>query len=120
MCFTFANRSVNSPSRPPFRSIALLDCAITASIRLGGGYTPALARSAGREERLGANGSKPASLHFLTVVERSGGMVRNAGLNLRKGRAGHSDGHRRLSASRERRLFAERLAARLVFADGRT
>ena len=32
-------------------------------------------------------------MHFLTVVERSGDMVRNAGLNLRKGRVGRSDGH---------------------------
>ena len=39
-------------------------------------------------------------MHFLTVVERSGDMVRNAGLNLRKGRVGRSDGHRRYQLTR--------------------
>jgi hypothetical protein len=69
MCFTLANRSVISPSRPPFRSIALLDCAITASIGLGGGYTRRLLDLLAEKNASGANGSEPASLHFLRIVE---------------------------------------------------
>jgi hypothetical protein len=65
-----ANRSVNSPSRPPFRSIALLDCATTVSIGLGdnpgGGYTRRLLDLLAEKNASGATGSKPASLHFLT------------------------------------------------------
>ena len=42
---------------------------------------------------LGASFHSCSRMHFLTVVERSGDMVRNAGLNLRKGRVGRSNGH---------------------------